>query len=303
MSWATGFLVMIAACSEPQPSAKEGDRVELEYRFTVQPGEEAWRCKVSDLPTSTWLNVNHVESVQNDTMHHMDLMAIALAAPDLQPGEYDCGELYAQYPALMDDGVTFYASQRATQEITLPPGTVAELLPRLRVMHEIHFINPTDAPVEAFSRVDAYAYPPEEVVQSIWGGAVRDREIAIPAGATSHVEWTRCVMDKAVDVLFLSTHTHERATKAQIRHFDGSVVGELIYTNTDWHAPPLEDYTATPLRIPAGAGFEFACDYANSGSAEVNWGFSANDEMCQIAIVYTPGDSQAECVIVEQGVR
>jgi hypothetical protein len=285
------------------PAPDPDDGVQIAYAIDVLPGTEAWKCNVLDLPSDKWMSVNHVESVQNAAMHHMDLMAIALAAPELPPGEYDCADVYAQYPRLMDDGIIVYASQQAQQQITLPPGTVAELLPKMRVMHEIHFVNPTEEVATAYSKINAYKYPDDKVTQQIWGGAVRDLDIAVPPGAQSHVEWTRCVMNKDVDVLFLSTHTHQLARRAEIRLFDGTTTGERIYENLDWHAPPLEDYTAQPLHVPAGHGFEFACHYANPTDREVRWGFEAKDEMCQIALVFTPGETARKCEIVEHGVR
>ena len=285
----------------PAPDPDEG--IQVAYATTVPAGAEAWKCNVLDLPSDKWMSVNHVESVQNGSMHHMDLIAIALAAPDLPPGEYDCAEVYANYPRLMDDGIIIYASQQAQQQITLPPGIVAELLPKMRVMHEIHFVNPTEAPLEAFSKINAYKYPDEQVTQQIWGGAVRDLDLTIPPGASQHVEWTRCVMNKDVDVLFLSTHTHQLARRAEIHLFDGARTGEKIYSNDDWHAPPLQDYTAAPLHVAAGQGFEFSCHYTNLTEREVHWGFEAKDEMCQIALVFTPGETDRKCEIVEQGVR
>jgi hypothetical protein len=300
---------MVVGCGSPAseddllPAPDPDEGIQLAYAVDVPAGSEVWRCNVLDLPSDKWMSVNHVESVQNASMHHMDLMAIALAAPDLAPGDYDCAEVYAQYPRLMDDGIIVYASQQATQQITLPAGTVAELLPKMRVMHEIHFVNPTEAPIQAFSKINAYKYPDDQVTQQIWGGAVRDLELAIPAGATQHVEWTRCVMNKDVDVLFLSTHTHQLARRAEIRLFDGAATGELIYSNLDWHAPPLQDHTAAPLHVAAGQGFEFSCHYTNLTDKEVRWGFAAADEMCQIALVFTPGETTRTCGIVEQGVR
>jgi hypothetical protein len=284
------------------PAPAEGEGIQVAYSAVAAPGEEIWKCNVTDLPSAKYLEVNRVESVQNDGVHHMDLMAIALAAPNLEPGEYDCAALYEQYPSLMDQGILIYASQQANQEINLPAGVTAELLPKLRVMHEIHFVNPTDEPITAYSKINAYAYD-GEVVQTIWGGAVRDTTIAIPANATNHVEWSRCVMNKDVDVLFLSSHTHALADKTEIRRFDGHTAGELLYTNTDWHAPPLKDLTAAPLHVAAGTGFEFACHYTNRAPAAVNWGFKASDEMCQIALVYTPGETTRQCEIVDSGVR
>lgn len=302
------WLGLTAACSSSTdddilPPPAEGEGIQLSYSVVADPGTEVWKCNVTDLPSTTYLDVNHVESVQNDFMHHMDLMAVALAAPQLQPGEYDCADVYAQYPALMDEGILIYASQQAEQQITLPPGTAAELLPRLRVMHEIHYVNSGEEPVTAFSKINAYKYDPEQVQQTIWGGAVRDTDITIPAGATDHVEWTRCTMNADVDVLFLSSHTHRLAERTEIRRFDGTATGDIMYSNTDWHAPPLQDLTASPIHVAKGEGFEFECHYKNAGTTDVHWGFTADDEMCQIALVYTPGETTRTCEVVDSGVR
>ncbi|MFN0245664.1 MAG: hypothetical protein ACKV2T_02075 [Kofleriaceae bacterium] len=302
-------VVALGACGtdgtgtvDPLPPPPKGEGIQVAFSATAAPGEEVWKCNVTDLPNPGYLEVNHVKSVQNDTMHHMDLMAIALAAPNLAIGEYDCAPLYEEYPSLMEDGITIYAAQQAEQQITLPEGVTASLLPKLRVMHEIHFVNPTDEPVELYSKINAYKYE-GDLVTTIWGGAVRDTDITIPANASGHVEWSRCVMNSDVDVMFLSTHTHELARLAEIRRFDGTTTGELVYTNDDWHAPPLKDFTAAPMRVPAGQGFEFSCHFDNPKSVPVNWGFLATDEMCQIAIVFTPGETTRTCEVVESGTR
>jgi len=107
--------------NDPLPPPKTGEGIQVSYSVTVPAGEEAWKCNVTDLPSDKWMNVNHVESVQNASMHHMDLIAVALAAPDLQPGEYDCAALYAQYPGLMDNGIIIYASQQASRRSCCHP--------------------------------------------------------------------------------------------------------------------------------------------------------------------------------------
>jgi hypothetical protein len=76
-----------------------------------------------------------------------------------------------------------------------------------------------------------------------------------------------------------------------------------MYSNTDWHAPPLKDMTSTPVHVPAGTGFEFECHNKHDGTSDVHWGFSAAEEMCQIALVYTPGETTRTCEIVASGVR
>jgi hypothetical protein len=308
-------LVIVAACgsteslevdpNDPLPPPPDGVGVQVATEIEVQPGEEIWLCRVLDLPNERFFPINHAESVQNDGMHHMDLIATALATSDLEPGDYDCEDVYAQYPNLMEDGIIIYASQQKEQEIVLPAGTVANLLPHMRVMHEIHFVNPTDQPIKAFSKINAYEYK-DDFDKEIWGGAVRDLDINVPANTAQHVEWTRCVMNQDVDVLFLSTHTHALAKETVVRRFDGQAatgLGEILYTNTDWHAPHLKDLTQAPLHVPAGSGFEFECNYENHSGAPVHWGFTAAEEMCQIALVYTPGEAKRHCDIVASGVR
>jgi hypothetical protein len=105
-------------------------------------------------------------------------------------------------------------------------------------------------------------------------------------------------MNEDVDLLFISSHTHQLAELFEIYHFDGATTGERLYTNDDWHAPQLMKFTPQ-LHIPAGTGFEFRCHYRNDGDTEVNWGFAATDEMCQIGIVHTPASTTAACEVVE----
>lgn len=278
------------------PAKTEG--FQIAAKTTAAPGAEIWKCFITDLPTTTFTNVNHVESVQNDAMHHMDITALTFTGLNLDVGEYDCAPLYEAHPTLMEDGLTIYAAQQARQDITLPAGVVASLPPALRIMQEVHYLNTTSEPAEVFSKVNIYQYPMEKVQQTIWGNTVRDTNIDIPP-QSEHTEWSRCVMNKDVDILFLSSHTHALGKKFTIKSFDGKSTGAELYENTDWHAPNLLSFTDKPLHVAAGTGLEFSCTFQSNSMSSVHWGFKASDEMCQMAMVFTPGDSSAECKVVE----
>jgi hypothetical protein len=275
---------------------------QLSARTTAAPGTELWMCKVDRMENDQWAMVNRVESVQNAGMHHMDIMALAFANVVLEPGIYDCDEIYERHPELMERGLILYGAQQPDQVVQLPEGVAAALPPNLLVMHELHFINVGDEPVEVFSEVEIHAMDAREVTATIWGDVVRDVEIEIPP-QSEQVEWTRCVMDADIDVLFLASHTHQLGREVTIHRFDGVEVGEQVYVSRDWQSPPLQAYTDPPLRIPAGHGFEFACRFSNPTDHTVEWGFTAADEMCQIAYVYTPGDASATCRVVDAGTR
>jgi hypothetical protein len=279
----------------PPPGADEG----VQFAFdTVAPANtEVWKCLVGPIPTERrgFLPFNRVESKQSVGVHHMDLAI--LASTDIEPGLYDCDALYAEYPGLMDE-IIIYASQSGEQELTLPPGTVANVPTGVQTMLELHYVNTTDVAQDVFTRINAYWIPDEEVTDFIWGQAIRDRNLHIPAGGTAD-EWTRCVMSEDIDLLVISTHTHALAQKTEVYAWNGSERGELLYTNENWQTPLLLDLTQRSLTIKKGEGFEFHCHYQNPGSVDVAWGFKAADEMCNLAIVYTPGDSTIQCNAVE----
>jgi hypothetical protein len=307
LAHAPWFLLLVAACSGsgedvadddplPPPAAEDG----FQFRFDVvaPPQTEVWKCVVGPIPGTDgggFLPVHKVHSRQSSGMHHMDIMV--LAGVDIPDGEYDCDTLYADYPELMEETV-IYAAQSAEQIVELPPGVVANVPAAIKTLYEIHYVNTGDAEETIWSRVNAYTIEPGEVTDTIWGNAIRDRWLNVAAGAETD-EWMRCVMTEDVDVLFLSTHTHQLGYLTEVFAFDGETTGAELYRNEDWTTPLLADFTTAPLHVPAGAGFETHCHYRNTGLEEVHWGFAAADEMCNLALVYVPGRGSIDCTVVE----
>jgi hypothetical protein len=279
------------------PDPEKG--VQFAMDVTAAANTEVWKCLVGYIPgvqPGRPLDFNLVESKQSANIHHMDLSVLTLAEDDIPPGTYDCSQLYAERPKLMEE-IIIYASQHAEQKLQLPAGTVAEVPSGVKTMLEVHYVNTTDVEQSVFTRINAYWIDPQLVQQQIWGKAIRDVNIDVPAGGTSD-EWTRCVMTDDIDLLVLSTHTHALGMTTEVFKWDGAAVGEKLYTNTDWHAPQLMDLTISPLHVRAGEGFEFHCHYQNPTDHDVVWGFKSTDEMCQMALVYTPGNPSIDCTQV-----
>jgi len=293
--------LLLGACGAEEPPVDDsplpppglGEGFQLSATTTAPAGEEVWRCVVYDAPNDQWEMVNRVESIQNDAMHHMNVVALSLTDVSLEPGDYDCNALYEEHPELMD-AMIIYASQAETQNLTLPSGVGANLPPNIRIMHEMHLVNTTEQDLDVFSYINAYSADPTTIEETIWGGGVRDLNLNIPANA-EHSEWTRCVMNEPVDIVFLSSHTHALGVEVSIRLFDGDEVGEQVYVNHDWHSPYLKSFAELPLHIPAGTGFEFTCKFNNPFDEPITYGFAAADEMCTMAMVFTPGQASRTC--------
>lgn len=276
----------------------EGAGQQLRMEALAPAYSEIWLCEVKKFPGEGIQYVNAVDSLQSDTMHHMDVMALAFTDVDLEPGLYDCAALYEEHASLMEDGMIIYGAQAGEQNIQLPEGVAAPIPGGIEVMQEIHYVNTSGEDKTVFSDINTYTMPQEEVTETIWGTVVRDTHLNIPP-MSAHQEWTRCVMTEDIQLLFLASHTHRLGQSVTVRPFDGKTVGEQMYENTAWESPRLEDFTQQSKIIEKGTGFEFTCDFQNNTTDMVNWGFLATDEMCQIALVYTPGNAEIACDVVE----
>jgi hypothetical protein len=279
---------------DPPP---EGAGFQISMTGSAPAFSETWLCAVYDLPTTDYAAVNSVEFMQNGGTHHMTLSTLGLTGGDLEPGMYDCEELYGN-SSLMQDQIMFFGNQGDVEGVlTLPQGVVANLPPGLQIIHEVHYVNVTDADLPLYSVLNAWTIPQDEITNMVWGGSVRDETIAIPAAA-EHSEWSRCVMNEDVEVVFLASHMHAKGVEFTIAEFDGTDAGEVFYTNDDWHNPKITQYDA-PLTVPAGEGFEWTCTWDNTGDEPVQYGPTAEDEMCNLAVVFTPFSMTAACEVVE----
>ncbi len=304
------FLLVVMALNPACTGAEEEENVEpgqlepppagygfqLEMTAHAPAYTEVWQCEVYDVATTEIAYVNWIEFTQNAGTHHMTLSTPSLGTEmEIENGSYDCNELYE---ATMDNWTMIYGNQGAEAgEMHLPDGVAASLPANLKILHELHYVNASDEGLDLYSRVNAWTLLESEVEEGIWGGSVRDENIAIPA-QSEHTEWSRCVFNRDVEILFLASHTHELGTRFEIAPFDGTDVGEVFYTNEDWHDPMIVQYE-DPIVVSAGEGFEWSCTWNNDCDEEIIYGLTAQDEMCNIAVVHTPFDTSAACEVVE----
>lgn len=278
------------------PPDGEGFQMQMQP-LVAEAYSETWACEVYSLPNSAYAPVNRVEYLQNEGTHHMTLSTVALSGHTLEDGVYDCEALYGD-ASLMEDQVMFFGNQGDGEGVMqLPEGVVADLPPNLQIIHEVHYVNATAEPVTLYNYLNAWTIDPDAVTDRIWGGQVRDETISVPAGAEV-TEWTRCVMNQDVDVHFLAGHMHALGTRFTIAPFDGETTGDVFYDNDDWHNPKITQYEP-PIALKAGEGFEYACTWLNTTDQDVTYGPTAQDEMCNMALVFTPMSTSALCEVVQ----
>lgn len=299
--------ILLTACaSEPAPEAvvpleppPPGDGFQVQMSAVAPPNTEIWKCSVYPAPIEGLTAVSWVEFQSTPGLHHLTLSAPKLTGRgDIAYGEYDCEDIYADLD-FMENATMFFGSQggAAYETLVLPDGIAATFPASLDIVHEIHFVNVTDEPVDVYSRINAWTMDMDDVDDGIWGGSVRDEHINLPA-LSQHTEWSRCEFNRDVEVHFLASHTHELGIEFTIAPWDGTETGEIFYRNDDWHSAQITQYDP-PLVVPAGQGFEWACTWDNPRDEGITYGLTATDEMCNLAVVHTPFDVSAQCEVVE----
>jgi len=282
----------------PLTPPPEGEGFQVAMSAEAPPFSEVWVCNVYPIPIEEYMAINWVEYQQNTGTHHMTLSTPGFGVDHgIEYGQHDCADLYGN-DSLMENQIMFFGSQGLDEDIMqLPEGVAANMPPSIDIIHELHYVNLTDETVPLYSILNAWAIPQDDVVSGIWGGQVRDETIEIPAN-TEHTEWSRCLMNEDVEVLFLASHTHALGIEFTVAPYDGKTVGDVIYENTDWHDPKITQYDP-PLIVPAGQGFEWTCTWLNPSDEPVSYGSSSLEEMCNLAIVHMPFSMSAECEVVE----
>ena len=79
---------------------------------------------------------------------------------------------------------------------------------------------------------------------------------------------------------------HQLAEKFVIKIKGGPRDGEVVYTNLDWHNPPLVNLSP-PIQLSAGQGLTSEITYNNTTDAVVKFGLTSKDEMGIIFGYYT----------------
>jgi hypothetical protein len=178
----------------------------------------------------------------------------------------------------------------ARVRVRFPPGVAVRLEPHAAVYADLHLHNYSSTrPVTGeavFNVIPARRGTVRHHAQAMTIGSF---DIQIPArgDATLTGEWHAPV---ALNVVQLSTHQHHRGTRVSVHQIDaaGADMGELV-ESPDWEHPTVRWFEQA-LRIPAGEGFRFTCDWHNPDDHPVGFGVTTDDEMCFMTGYFYPDD-------------
>lgn len=282
------------------PDPADGFQIEFPNTVVVQPGQEQFLCYYKTVPIDMDVDVGAFQSwMSPGSSHHF----ILFEAGGTQSGIF--GALGALGGGMQPDGTLTSCAIGSGQWMyaTSLPGTVVELdmpdgvgLPMTKgtqLVLNLHVINAGSMPNSPELKLNVmYA---KNVQYKAAAMVSFNATIAIPPGGMQTVQG-RCNAPVGSKFFAITTHTHKRATAADVNFISGGQTMNIVHT-TDWEHPDVGLWAAPDfLTVNNGDSFTYSCSYTNTESFTVTVGeTAASNEMCMAIGYYFPAGN-ATCL-------
>lgn len=242
--------------------------------FTVNPGEELYRCQNFANPFGRDVAVVKSESFMPPGSHHM-FAFYAQGATDSALEE--CSGL--------EFSRSIHTSQLPYGVFDYPEGVGTLVKQDEGIRLNAHYLNTTPNPIDA--TVTTVLYIKERAAVSQFSSHIFFNNFAILVGprSTGKAEKT-CKIPKDINLLGVAGHMHQFGTL--LRAETGS--GDLVYETESWDEPENAIFDP-PMPIAKDDTITYWCDYENTSDGTLTFGDSAEtDEMCILSGRYFPAD-------------
>ncbi len=268
---------------------------------TIMPGQEITYCYYFHTPNTETMVIKKWSSVMTPGSHHM--IMYATASDDMPPGTISSNECGGFGTGNVPSWT--YAAQTPTSEVALPTddGTGKplgqEIAAGMPAYFQMHYLNATDAPLQAHVTLNAEAYEAGVAYTKTAAYVTYNSRISIPPGAVDHVETMTCSVPANVRFWLVSTHAHKQAVKTTVK--DGMPASTAtVFTSTDWEHPGQMTWTSSPFYAFSTNKLTYECTYDNVGDNKlsiVEAGPSAAiNEMCMATGYYFPATKPLLCL-------
>lgn len=289
-----------AAVPPPPPPPARGFRVSSPP-VTIHPGEEITYCYYFRTPNTETLSIKRWASSMTPGSHHM--IMYTTATDTMPPGTISasgCGGFGGNNVPSWT-----YATQTPTDEVVLPSddGTglplAQEIAPGTPAYFQMHYLNATDADIQASVTLDAEALEAGAAYTKTAAFVTYNSQINVPPHATGDVESMTCTVPAGAKFWSMSTHAHKQAVKTTVKD-GGAASTQITFTSTDWEHPGAKTWTSAPFYSFASNKLTYECIYDNTGSnagTTVVAGPSAEtNEMCMATGYYFPATKPLHCL-------
>ena len=272
----------------------------MEEPFTVPPrARDVYRCFSVPIRVpgdARFIRASEVMPGNRKIVHHvvtfLDLTGRSVELDRAEPGPgYTCfGGPGFDSPGGLGGWAPGYPG------IEIPAGVAWGIPPRARLVMQVHYNNPGDAPETDVTRVGLHftSGPFDRRLRGVLASAW---SFVIPAGAPRTAVIARASVQEDIEAIAVHAHMHliGREMTVTARLPSGRVEPLLRIDDWDFDWQLLYNFKR-PVALPAGTIVEAECVYDNSAAnlrnpskppRVVTSGFGTTDEMCQARLLST----------------
>jgi hypothetical protein len=286
------------------PPPLTGDKYALSFGpITVAPGDEATKCVNLRLSNTAPIKVHQMRNLLSGGSHHL-----IVYKDDKEQAERTTPYVCQPFTGALNlSGMVapVMITQKAEDALTLPDRVAYTFAPNQMIRIEMHYLNSSDAPLEVSATSEFYAVPDSEIDHEANILFIGTPDINIPAGAMMDIQAyftpSRASLDLAGSKFFAITgHTHKHGrnvTVSTATSKGGARTSVYAPSPFEWSEPETVVHR-TEFSVPDGlqSGFDIKCSYHNTSNSTVQFGESANDEMCFFWAYYYPSKGSHVCV-------
>jgi hypothetical protein len=268
------------------------DLVIDEGTFTVAPGQEVVYCVRIPMPTAFQgrdLALVGWDSVVPAPMHHYFMFYDPTSTSGTTP--VPCEGTTAEVPAasaglnLFSMGSLLFVAGTGTDTYRSNSGYGSVLTSNGSFVTNHHVINATANPVTVGGKFTLKVTGASDIPHPTQALSCQTIDISLPAQTTTDVTAT-CLAPFDLDVVTLSSHSHQDLVTFETRMYDGTQTQPtVLYTSSQWESPVSQQLT-TPLHLLKGQGLTFTCHFDNMTGATIGFGLTATTEMCAAMNAY-----------------
>ena len=285
------FLALTASACTSDDESVTGETLTIDTPpFTLQPGEEKFYCYYTTLPTAEATGIYRMASSMPAGSHHMIVFKTRTAQ---QPDGtlMECENFGMGSGGITDVPAWLYASQDPERQLTMPVGVGVAVAAGQPVIVNMHYINLSDVPLTAGVHIELDTFRPGVTFTPARSYITFNTQIDVPAGATGSAGGT-CDVPAGAKFVFLSTHSHQYTTRAQVHDGD-----RMVLETTDWAHATVAEWQAPSYYSFSSGKLTYRCDYNNTTNQPLRTGESAiANEMCMASGVIFPAHGDTFCI-------
>jgi hypothetical protein len=253
--------------------------------FTVAPNFEREFFVYKKLNNTDALYVNRIEIKMRKNSHHFLLYDFEPAIPVSYIPPFDVvrdirkpdGTLDLPKMLPMAYHIFIAGAQTPYYDYALPSGVAYHFPADFAIDLNSHYVNKGAMPISGEVNINLHTVDASNVQHIARPLNLPNTSMILPPHQKITIAKT-FVMTSPVSIITLTSHTHKLGEKFIIRIAGGPRDGEVVYTNLDWHHPPIVTYDP-PIVLQPGEGLTSVITYNNTTTSTVRFGLTSDDEM------------------------